>query len=94
MSCPATTSIRYGTLKTASTGLVLGVAFLHLFDDADQALRQESDYPFAGLGLLIGVVLVTVMEQLVTLSLSGVKDQASCLGSCASSDEKSIEVSG
>ena len=32
----------YQTLKTTATGLVLGVAYLHLLDDADQALRQEA----------------------------------------------------
>ena len=69
--------LRYATLKTASTGLVLGVAFLHLLDDADDALRQESEYPFASFGALIGVVLVTAMEQLVAISLVGAKSEGS-----------------
>jgi hypothetical protein len=64
----------YATLKTASTGLVLGVAFLHLLDDADEALAQESDYPFAAFGLLVGVVLVTIVEQVVTARLSGTRE--------------------
>lgn len=59
-------SFRYLSLGNAlAGGIFLGVGFVHLLPEADEALRRVSDYPLAPLLAALGVGLLLLVDRVV-----------------------------
>ena len=57
-------SMTRALLAGFSGGVLVGVAFLHLLDDSQQALYSLSNYPFANLCFVGGAALVAVIDSM------------------------------
>ena len=59
-------SLRYLSLGNAlAGGIFLGVGFVHLLPEADEALRRVFDYPLASLLAALGVGLLLLVDRVV-----------------------------
>eukprot|EP01035_Chromulina_nebulosa_P032300 gene32300-43143_t len=55
----------FNTMKAVSVGVMLGLAMLHLFADADENLSTiYPDYPLANLLVCFGIILVLSIDQI------------------------------
>lgn len=62
--------------RVLCTGLVVGVAMLHVLADAEEYLRPVSDYPVADAAALVGIFLMVAIQELGMMSMRYLKQHA------------------
>jgi len=60
-------SSAFNLLQCISVGLICGVAFLHIFADAQEDLAKMSDFPIAGTFLLMGCFTMVATNRISSL---------------------------
>ena len=67
-------------MRVLCTGLVVSVALLHVLADAEEYLRNVSDYPVADAAALFGIFLMVAIKELGMMALKYLKQQAASNG--------------
>jgi len=60
-------SSAFNLLQCVAVGLICGVAFLHIFADAQEDLAEVSDFPVAGTFLLFGCFAMVAINRMTSL---------------------------
>merc|ERR1719433_2608885 len=60
-------SSTFNLLQCLSVGLICGVAFLHIFADAQEDLGEVCEFPVGGCFLLMGCFLMVAMNRVTSL---------------------------
>lgn len=78
-------SDRYRIVKCGSTGVILGVAMLHLLNDSIVDFAEVSEYPFALLIAIIGMVFGLATDNIANYIVDNYKEPCSLIPTTASS---------
>eukprot|EP00930_Biecheleria_cincta_P054965 TRINITY_DN41339_c0_g1_i1.p1 TRINITY_DN41339_c0_g1~~TRINITY_DN41339_c0_g1_i1.p1 ORF type:complete len:336 (+),score=51.45 TRINITY_DN41339_c0_g1_i1:84-1010(+) len=78
--------------RVLCTGLVIGVALLHVLADAQEYLSRVSDYPVADAAALVGIFLMVAVKELGIMMMSYLRQHGTLNNSKGQLEEGLLDV--